>query len=109
MGGGTGSQSSWAIIFVKSEFLVLFIPIFASVSFRQIPSASVDFRRLSTTIPTYIVGGADNNVCGRGAGSQSFWAVIFVKSGFSVLLIPIFASVIFRQLPSASAGFRGLP
>ena len=85
------------------------IPIFASVSFRQLPWASVDFRRLSTTAPTYIVGGADNNVCGRGAGSQSFWAIIFVKSEFSVLLIPILASVSFRQLPSASVGFRGIP
>ena len=69
---GAGSQSFWAIIFVKSEFSVLLIPIFASVSFRQLPWASVDFRRLSTTISTYIVGAQTTMYVGGGAGSQSF-------------------------------------
>ena len=53
--------------------------------------------------------GADNNVCGMGAGSQSSWANIYLKLKFSVIFIPILASVSFRQLPLASVGFRGLP
>ena len=52
-GMGAGGQNSWADIYLKLEFPVLFIPVLSSVSFRQIPWDSVDFRRLSTTISTY--------------------------------------------------------
>ena len=48
IGGGSGSQSFCANIYLKLEFAVLFIPILASVRFRQLPSASVGFLGLQS-------------------------------------------------------------
>ena len=46
---------------------------------------------------------------GGEAGSQSARADIYLKLKFPVLLIPISPPNSFRQTPSASVGFRGLP
>ena len=73
------------------------------------PSASVSFRRLPWTkgnhLHKYRVG-ADNNVCGRGSGSQSPWANIYLKLAFSAPTTQILS---FRPLQSASGGIRWLP
>ena len=81
------------------------VSVYPNFSFRQLPWASVGFHLLRYRWD------ADNNVCGmgRGAGRQSSWANIYLKLGFSVLLIPILASASFRRLPWASVDFRGLP
>ena len=99
--GGAGSQSSSADIYLKLEFPVLFIPILASVCFRQLPSASVGFRGQWGTISTYIVGMQATMYLGGGAGSQSSRVDIYLKLEFSVLFIPILASVSFRGIPWA--------
>ena len=53
---GAGSQSSWANIYLKLEFAVMYIPILASVRFRQLPSASLGFLGQGEPVSTYIVG-----------------------------------------------------
>ena len=106
-GVGPGSQSFWATFYLKFQFSVLFWLILASVSFRQLPSASVSFRWLPS--PHILSNSDDMTGGGGGGGSQSFWATFQLKMQFSVLFWLILASVSFRQLPSASAGFRGLP
>ena len=70
VGRGAGGQSSWANIYLKLVFSLLFIPISDSVSFRQLPWDSVDFRRLSATISTYIVGMKTKMYDGRGDGAK---------------------------------------
>ena len=55
-GRGAGSRSPRANICLKLEFSALFTPILASVGFRQLPRASVDFRGKWNRISTYIVG-----------------------------------------------------
>ena len=84
---------------------------YPNFSFRQLQSASVGFRGRPWAIGNHLHiyrWGSDNNVCGRGAGSQSSWAAIYLKLKFPVLITPILASVSYRQIPSASVGFRGL-
>ena len=61
---GAGSQSPLANICLKFKFAVMLIPFLASVSFRQILWASVDYQLL------IYCWNADNNVCERGPGAK---------------------------------------
>ena len=91
---GTGCQSSWANIYLKLKFAVLFIPILASVSFRGLPR---------TSISSYTVGCRIQCLReGTGSGSQSSRADIYLKLKSAVLFIPILASVSIRGLPWTS-------
>ena len=83
---------------------------YLNFSFRQIPFASVGFRGLPWAIGNHLhiyCFGADNNVLGMVAGSQSSWAKNNLKFEFPALFILILASVSFRQLPWAPVDFRG--
>ena len=109
-GMGAGSKSPCADIYLKLEFSVLLIPILASVSFRQLPPASVGSRGLLWAMENHrhlYCSDAVNNVFGRGVGSQSPRVDIYLKLEFSVPPIPILAHVSFRQLPRDSVDFRG--
>ena len=90
---------------LKLEFPALSIPILASVSFRQLPWASVSFRGLWSTIASYFVGMQTTMYVGWGRKPKSlrqYLPKIKVRSaGY-----PNFS---FRQLPPASVGFRGVP
>ena len=79
--------------------------------FRQLPSASAGIRGLPRTMDSHFpiyCWCADNNVCGRWAGSQCSWGNIYLKLNPPVLFVPILGSVSLRQPPSASVSFRGL-
>ena len=80
-------------------------PILDSASFRQLPWASVGFRRLPTTITTYIVGMKTKMYLGGDRGPK-FLSRYLPKIRVSSAAYPNFS---FRQLPWASVDFRGLP
>ena len=90
---GTGIQSSLANSYLKFKFADLIIPFFASVGFRQLPWASVEYQ-----LPIYRWN-ADNNVRGRGAWIPSSGPNIYLALKFPALSIPILASVSFRGIP----------
>ena len=103
----TGSQSSWAEIYLKLNSLSAFIPILASARFRQLPPASVGFR--GHTSPHITLGFRQQCLReGMGAGRQSSRSDIYRKLKFASLIIPILASVSCRQLPWASVDFHRL-
>ena len=80
---------------------MLFIPILASVSLRQLPSASVGFRRQWATISTYI-GGAPTilrySVFGREKGARSSWADVYLEIELAARRIRTLSSVSLSQL-----------
>ena len=79
-----------------------------NVSIRQLPSDSVGFRGLWTTISSYIVGVQTTMYVGGGR-KPKFLADIYLKLKSPALFIPILVAVSFLHRPSASVGFRGLP
>ena len=99
-----GCQSSRANIYLELYLPLMFIPILASVIFRQLHWDSVDFRRLSTTIAKYIVGAQTAMYVGGGRKPKllgQYLPKIRVRSA-------VYPNFRYRQLPSASAGFHGL-
>ena len=89
---------------------MLLIPILASVSFRQLPWDTVDFRGQWETVSTYIAWAQTTMYLrGWGARSQSSWAGIYLKLEFRARIIPILASVGFRGAPCTSVGYGKPP
>ena len=82
--------------YLKIDFAVAFRPILAPVSIRRLPSDSSDLRLNSDNV-TLRMGG--------GRKAKAHGSILTLTSIFQRRL-PNFS---FRQLPSASASFRGLP
>ena len=109
---GGREESSRPDIYLKLKLPFMSIPILASVGFRKLPSASVRFRRLPSLPCTslakyiYILRSLDNMVGGMGARKPDRMSRYLAKIEVAISAYPNYS---FRQLPSASASFRGIP